>query len=87
MPAGEHTPPGWGRWLLVRRQILTPDSLCAGPPGTSDDELIRVAGTRTLTASRTILIYVDLVGSDGANGMCAQQKFRRSSISALTMQG
>lgn len=20
---GEHTPPGWGRWLLVRRQILT----------------------------------------------------------------
>ncbi|MFD1531084.1 IS701 family transposase [Pseudonocardia aurantiaca] len=55
---GEHTPPGWGRWLLVRRQILSPDQLdagkqpelayylCAGPPGTSDDELIHVAGTR-----------------------------------------
>jgi SRSO17 transposase len=56
--AGEHTPPGWGRWLLVRRQILSPNQLdagkqpelayylCAGPPGTTDDELIRVAGTR-----------------------------------------
>jgi SRSO17 transposase len=53
-----HTPPGWRRWLLVRRQILTPTQLeagkepelayylCAGPPGTSDDELIRVAGAR-----------------------------------------
>jgi SRSO17 transposase len=53
-----HTPPGWGRWLLVRRQILTSTQLeagkepelayylCAGPPGTSDDELIRVAGAR-----------------------------------------
>ena len=54
---GEHTPPGWGRWLLVRRQILTPTRsrrqdpelayyLCPGPPGTTDEELIRVAGTR-----------------------------------------
>ncbi|WP_221497937.1 IS701 family transposase [Pseudonocardia eucalypti] len=55
---GEHTPPGWGRWLLARRQILAPtqiDSgqqpelayyLCAGPPGTTDDDLIRVAGSR-----------------------------------------
>jgi SRSO17 transposase len=54
----EHAPPGWGRWLLVRRQILTPAQietavepelayyLCAGPPGTTDDDLIRVAGTR-----------------------------------------
>jgi hypothetical protein len=53
----EHAPPGWGRWLLVRRQILTADQveagtepelayyLCAGP-GTSDEDLIRVAGTR-----------------------------------------
>jgi SRSO17 transposase len=58
LPAGEHTPPGWGRWLLVRRQILTPDQidagtqpelayyLCAGPPGTTDEDLIRVAGAR-----------------------------------------
>jgi hypothetical protein len=58
LPVGEHTPPGWGRWLLVRRQILTPDQidagkepelayyLCAGPPGTTDEDLIRVTGTR-----------------------------------------
>jgi SRSO17 transposase len=56
--AGDDTPPGWGRWLLVRRQILTDDQtaagkepelayyLCAGPPGTTDEELIRVAGAR-----------------------------------------
>ncbi len=55
---GDDTPPGWGRWLLVRRQILTDDQiaagrepelayyLCAGPPGTTDDDLIRVAGSR-----------------------------------------
>jgi SRSO17 transposase len=55
---GEHTPPGWGRWLLVRRQILTTNQLeagkepelayylCAGPPSTTDDDLIRVAGSR-----------------------------------------
>ena len=54
----ENTPAGWGRWLLARRQILTPDQvqsgvepelayyLCAGPPGTGDDDLVRVAGTR-----------------------------------------
>jgi SRSO17 transposase len=54
----EHAPPGWGRWLLARRQILTDAQhaagvepelayyLCAGPPGTTDDDLIRVAGTR-----------------------------------------
>ena len=40
----DHTPPGWRRWLLARRQILTTDQLeqgkrpeiayypCAGPP-------------------------------------------------------
>ncbi|ALL85868.1 transposase (plasmid) [Pseudonocardia sp. EC080619-01] len=54
----ENAPAGWGRWLLVRRQILTDTQLeagvepelayylCAGPPGTTDDDLIRVAGTR-----------------------------------------
>jgi hypothetical protein len=58
LPVGEHTPPGWGRWLLVRRQILTDDQLeagkqpelayylCAGPPGTRDEDLVRVAGAR-----------------------------------------
>jgi hypothetical protein len=58
LPVGEHTPPGWGRWLLVRRQILTPDQidagkkpelayyLCTGPPGSTDEDLIRVAGAR-----------------------------------------
>ncbi len=48
------TPPGWRRWLLVRRS-LTPNSkgghelayyLCAAPAGTSDEDLIRVAGSR-----------------------------------------
>jgi len=54
----ENAPAGWGRWLLVRRQILGADQLqagaepelayylCAGPPGTTDEDLIRVAGTR-----------------------------------------
>ena len=54
----EHTPPGWDRWLLVRRQILTDDELdtgikpelayylCAGPPGSTEEDLIAVAGTR-----------------------------------------
>ncbi|WP_449224217.1 IS701 family transposase [Amycolatopsis speibonae] len=48
------TPPGWARWLLVRRS-LTPNSkgelelayyLCCAPKGTTDDDLIRVAGAR-----------------------------------------
>jgi SRSO17 transposase len=48
------TPPGWSRWLLVRRSP-TPNSkgelelayyLCCAPTGTGDDELIRVAGAR-----------------------------------------
>jgi SRSO17 transposase len=54
----DHTPAGWGRWLLARRQILSADEreqgkqpeiayyLCAGPPGTTDEDLIRVAGAR-----------------------------------------
>ncbi|UGT60391.1 transposase [Nocardia asteroides] len=46
--------PGWGRWLLARRS-LTPGPkgefeiayyLCGAPLGTTDDELIRVAGAR-----------------------------------------
>ncbi len=53
-----HTPSGWGRWLLARRQILTAEQLeqgktpeiayylCAGPPGTTDADLVRVAGAR-----------------------------------------
>jgi SRSO17 transposase len=48
------TPPGWSRWLLVRRS-LTPNNkgelelayyLCCAPTGTTDDDLIRVAGAR-----------------------------------------
>lgn len=48
------TPPGWSRWLLVRRS-LTPNSkgelelayyLCCAPTGTTDEDLIRVAGAR-----------------------------------------
>jgi SRSO17 transposase len=41
---------GYRRWLLIRRSITDPTELayylCYGPDGTSDDELIRVAGTR-----------------------------------------
>ncbi|OXM72240.1 IS701 family transposase [Amycolatopsis sp. KNN50.9b] len=50
---GEHTPDGWTRRLLVRRQI-TPTGvepelayyLCCAPATTPDEELIRVAGAR-----------------------------------------
>jgi SRSO17 transposase len=54
LPADGTEPPGWSRYLLVRRS-LTPDTkgelelayyLCAAPAGTEDEELIRVAGTR-----------------------------------------
>ncbi|MDR7302769.1 SRSO17 transposase [Haloactinomyces albus] len=47
------TPAGWQRWLLVRRQITSEDtepepacSLCFAPAGTTDDELVSVAGAR-----------------------------------------
>ena len=48
------TAAGWSRWLLARR-ALTPNTkgeleiayyLCCAPTGTSDEELIRVAGSR-----------------------------------------
>jgi SRSO17 transposase len=48
------TTAGWSRWLLARR-ALTPNSkgeleiayyMCCAPTGTSDDTLIRVAGSR-----------------------------------------
>jgi SRSO17 transposase len=54
LPADGAEPPGWSRFLLVRRS-LTPNSkgelelayyLCAAPAGTEDEELIRVAGAR-----------------------------------------
>jgi SRSO17 transposase len=41
---------GHARWLLIRRSISDPTELayylCYGPTGTTDEELIRVAGTR-----------------------------------------
>ena len=48
------TPPGWSRWLLVRRSVTRNAKdehelayyLCAAPSGTDDEELIRVAGSR-----------------------------------------
>jgi SRSO17 transposase len=50
---GEHTPDGWTRRLLVRRQItpagVEPELayyLCCAPATTPDEELIRVAGSR-----------------------------------------
>jgi SRSO17 transposase len=54
LPADGTEPPGWSRYLLVRRS-LTPNAkgelelayyLCAAPAGTEDEELIRVAGSR-----------------------------------------
>jgi SRSO17 transposase len=54
LPEDGAEPPGWSRFLLARRS-LTPNSkgelelacyLCAGPAGTEDEELIRVAGAR-----------------------------------------
>jgi SRSO17 transposase len=54
LPEDGAEPPGWQRFLLVRRS-LTPNAkgelelacyLCAAPAGTTDEELIRVAGTR-----------------------------------------
>jgi SRSO17 transposase len=54
LPEDGAEPPGWSRFLLVRRS-LSPNAkgelelacyLCAGPSGTTDEELIRVAGSR-----------------------------------------
>jgi SRSO17 transposase len=54
LPADGTEPPGWSRFLLVRRS-LTPNAkgelelayyLCCAPAGTADEELIRVAGSR-----------------------------------------
>ena len=54
LPADGTEPPGWARYLLVRRS-LTPNGkgelelacyLCCAPAGTADEELIRVAGSR-----------------------------------------
>ena len=56
------TPPGWSRWLLVRRSLTRNAKgehelayyLCCAPAGTTDEELIRVAGPagRSRNASR-----------------------------------
>ena len=48
------TPPGWSRWLLARRSLTRNSKgdyelayyMCCAPTGTTDDELIRVAGAR-----------------------------------------
>jgi SRSO17 transposase len=48
------TPPGWCRWLLVRRSLTSNSKgeyelayyLCYAPKETTDDDLIRVAGAR-----------------------------------------
>jgi len=48
------TPPGWSRWLLARRSLTRNSKgehelayyLCCAPTGTTDDDLIRVAGAR-----------------------------------------
>jgi SRSO17 transposase len=54
LPESSGQPPGWSRYLLVRRS-LAPDAkgelelayyLCCAPAGTTDEELIKVAGSR-----------------------------------------
>ena len=54
LPEDGTEPPGWLRFLLVRRSLTRNAKgelelayyLCAGPAGTEDEELIRVAGAR-----------------------------------------
>jgi hypothetical protein len=50
VPLAAPGPPGWGRWLLVRRSIDDPGELaffvCWGPAGTPLIGLVRVAGAR-----------------------------------------
>jgi len=54
LPEDGTEPPGWSRFLLARRSLSTNGKgelelacyLCAGPAGTGDEELIRVAGAR-----------------------------------------
>jgi len=54
LPEDGTEPPGWSRYLLVRRSLTRNAKgelelayyLCAGPAGTEDEELIRVAGAR-----------------------------------------
>jgi len=54
LPADGTEPPGWSRYLLVRRSLTRNAKgelelayyLCCAPPGTTDEDLIRVAGSR-----------------------------------------
>ena len=54
LPEGGGEPPGWSRYLLVRRALTRNAKgglelayyLCCAPAGTPDEELIRVAGSR-----------------------------------------
>jgi SRSO17 transposase len=54
LPADGTEPPGWSRYLLIRRSLTRNGKgelelayyLCAAPAGTEDEELIRVAGSR-----------------------------------------
>jgi len=54
LPEGGGEPPGWSRYLLVRRSLTANAKgelelayyLCCAPAGTPDEDLIRVAGSR-----------------------------------------
>src|SRR6185437_6657035 len=55
LPGGQDgAPPGWTRYLLVRRSLTRNARgepglayfLCCAPAGTSDEDLIKVAGSR-----------------------------------------
>ena len=43
-------PETYARWLLIRRSVSDPEDVayfaCGGPPGTSLEELVRIAGAR-----------------------------------------
>src|SRR5204863_3347651 len=54
LPGQDGAPPGWTRYLLVRRSLTRNAKdelelayyLCCAPAGTTDEDLIRVAGSR-----------------------------------------
>jgi SRSO17 transposase len=50
VPLSGAAPAGWARWLLVRRSLSDPREcayfLACGPAGTTQEELVRVAGLR-----------------------------------------
>jgi hypothetical protein len=81
---------GFARWLLIRRSISDPTELayylCYGPADTTDDELIRVAGTRwsieeCLCATRRPVVFPTQLGGTrrevpGSDGLPDAERLR-----------